>query len=68
MCLCFPFYNEPEEEILTYFGQFYTKANHFKPKEILVPDEFRLELGRRTSRSKGLKATTRAKKGIGSVS
>ena len=34
----FPLYNEPEEEILTFLGQFYAKANHFKPKEILVPD------------------------------
>lgn len=32
----FPIYNEPEEEILTFLGQFYTKANHFKPKEILI--------------------------------
>ncbi|NMD70690.1 excinuclease ABC subunit UvrC [Bacillus sp. DNRA2] len=34
----FPIYDKPEEEILTYLGQFYTKANHFKPKEILVPE------------------------------
>lgn len=34
----FPIYNEPEEEILTFLGQFYTKANHFKPKEILIPN------------------------------
>ncbi|WP_075982503.1 excinuclease ABC subunit UvrC [Bacillus massilinigeriensis] len=34
----FPIYNEPEEEMLTYLGQFYEKANHFKPKEILVPE------------------------------
>ncbi len=40
----FPLYNEPEEEILTYLGQFYTKENHFKPKEILVPDTVSVEL------------------------
>lgn len=34
----FPIYDEPEEEILSFLGQFYTKSNHFKPKEILVPD------------------------------
>jgi excinuclease ABC subunit C len=34
----FPIYNEPEEEILSFMGQFYTKANHFKPKEILIPN------------------------------
>ncbi|EIJ79185.1 excinuclease ABC subunit C [Bacillus methanolicus PB1] len=34
----FPLYKEPEEEILTFMGQFYSKPNHFKPKEILAPD------------------------------
>lgn len=34
----FPIYDEPEEEILTYLGQFYTKPNHFKPKEILLSE------------------------------
>ncbi len=40
----FPIYDEPEEEILTYLGQFYTKANHLKPKEILIQDEIDLSL------------------------
>lgn len=31
-----PLYNDPEEEIVTFIGQFYEK-NHIKPKEILVP-------------------------------
>ncbi|WP_251549468.1 excinuclease ABC subunit UvrC [Neobacillus muris] len=35
----FPAYNEPEEEMLTFLGQFYQKSNHFKPKEILIQDE-----------------------------
>lgn len=34
----FPFYNEAEEEFLTFLGRFYDKANHFKPKEILLPE------------------------------
>lgn len=34
----FPIFDEPEEEILTFLGQFYEKTNHFKPKEILVAD------------------------------
>lgn len=34
----FPLYQEPEDEILTFLGQFYSKSNHFKPREILVPD------------------------------
>jgi excinuclease ABC subunit C len=40
----FPIYDEPEEEILTYLGQFYSKANHFKPKEVLIQDEIDLSL------------------------
>ncbi|MGG0658006.1 excinuclease ABC subunit UvrC [Rummeliibacillus pycnus] len=35
----FPSYGEPEEEFLTFVGQFYEKADHIKPKEILVPQE-----------------------------
>lgn len=34
----FPLYQEPEEEFLTFLGQFYSKNNHFLPKEILLPD------------------------------
>ncbi|MDA7027144.1 excinuclease ABC subunit UvrC [Bacillus sp. CLL-7-23] len=33
----FPLYREAEEEFLTFIGQFYSKNNHFIPKEILVP-------------------------------
>lgn len=40
----FPFYNDPEEEMLTFLGQFYEMANHFKPKEILLPKEIDGEL------------------------
>ncbi len=34
----FPAYDEPEEELLTYLGRFYDMENHFKPKEIVVPE------------------------------
>lgn len=34
----FPIHNEPEEDILTFLGQFYSKNEHFKPKEVLVPE------------------------------
>lgn len=34
----FPFYNEAEEDFLTYLGQFYLENQHFKPKEILIPE------------------------------
>lgn len=35
----FPFYNEPEEDFLTYVGQFYQKSEHIVPKEVLIPDD-----------------------------
>lgn len=34
----FPFYNEAEEDFLTYIGQFYQENEHFTPKEVLIPD------------------------------
>lgn len=34
----FPFYNEPEEDFLTYIGQFYQENEHFIPKEVLIPN------------------------------
>lgn len=34
----FPFYNEAEEDFLTYIGQFYQENEHFIPKEVLIPD------------------------------
>ncbi|EGP5229913.1 excinuclease ABC subunit UvrC [Enterococcus faecium] len=34
----FPFYNEAEEDFLTYIGQFYQENEHFIPKEVLLPD------------------------------
>ncbi|MCC3356501.1 excinuclease ABC subunit UvrC [Bacillus sp. REN16] len=39
----FPFYNEPEEDFLTFLGQFYLKDNHFKPKEVLLPSPIERE-------------------------
>ncbi|MFS0780662.1 excinuclease ABC subunit UvrC [Bacillus sp. 1P06AnD] len=40
----FPIYGEPDEEFLTFLGQFYSKANHIKPKEVLLPDSIDLEM------------------------
>ncbi|MDG3374926.1 UvrB/UvrC motif-containing protein, partial [Vibrio parahaemolyticus] len=34
----FPFYNEPEEDFLTYIGQFYQENEHFIPQEVPIPD------------------------------
>ncbi|BAQ24072.1 excinuclease ABC subunit UvrC [Streptococcus troglodytae] len=33
----FPYYNESEEDFLTYVGQFYQDKRHFIPKEIFIP-------------------------------
>lgn len=35
----FPLYRDPEEEFLTFLGQFYAKPEHIKPKEVLVPHD-----------------------------
>ncbi|WP_050181177.1 excinuclease ABC subunit UvrC [Domibacillus robiginosus] len=40
----FPIYSEPEEEFLTFLGRFYEAPEHFKPKEILLPDAVDAEL------------------------
>ncbi|MFP3357778.1 excinuclease ABC subunit UvrC [Planococcus sp. SIMBA_143] len=34
----FPLYRDPEEEFLTFLGQFYEKPDHIKPNEILLPE------------------------------
>ena len=33
----FPYYNDADEDFLTYIGQFYQEDNHFIPKEIFIP-------------------------------
>ncbi|MEA3320991.1 MAG: excinuclease ABC subunit UvrC [Bacillota bacterium] len=38
----FPIYNEPEEDFLTFLGQFYSKQNHFVPKEVMLPSQIDL--------------------------
>ncbi len=40
----FPFYNDPEEDFLTFIGQFYLQSHHIKPKEILIPNQVEAEL------------------------
>ncbi|WP_022793133.1 excinuclease ABC subunit UvrC [Marinococcus halotolerans] len=34
----FPMYQEPEEDFLTFLGQFYMQEQHMKPSEIFIPD------------------------------
>jgi excinuclease ABC subunit C len=40
----FPLYQDPDEEMLTFLGQFYAKAHHLKPKEIVLPADIDGEL------------------------
>ncbi|GAB2027443.1 excinuclease ABC subunit UvrC [Lactovum odontotermitis] len=35
----FPYYNEPEEDFLTYIGQFYKDQQHLLPGEIFIPKD-----------------------------
>ena len=39
----FPFYNEAEEDFLTFLGQFYLDKNNMKPKEIFIPENINKE-------------------------
>lgn len=60
----FPLYKEPEEEMLTFLGQFYTKENHFKPKEVLVPETISVELAEQLLQVKVLKPQRGQKKDL----
>ncbi|WP_374286232.1 excinuclease ABC subunit UvrC [Lactococcus sp.] len=40
----FPIYDDPEEDFLTYLGQFYQNHNHLLPQEILIPQGIDIEL------------------------
>ena len=35
----FPYYNDPDEDFLTYVGQFYQDKSHLVPNEILIPQD-----------------------------
>ncbi|CBJ22821.1 excinuclease, subunit C [Streptococcus mitis B6] len=35
----FPYYNDPDEDFLTYVGQFYQEKSHLVPNEVLIPQE-----------------------------
>ena len=35
----FPYYNDPDEDFLTYVGQFYQEKSHLVPNEILIPQD-----------------------------
>ena len=35
----FPYYNDPDDDFLTYVGQFYQEKSHLTPNEILIPQD-----------------------------
>lgn len=35
----FPYYNDPDEDFLTYMGQFYQEKTHLVPNEVLIPQD-----------------------------
>ena len=35
----FPYYNDPDEDFLTYMGQFYQEKSHLVPNEVLIPQD-----------------------------
>ncbi|WP_059171586.1 excinuclease ABC subunit UvrC [Bacillus sp. FJAT-27445] len=60
----FPIYGEPEEEMLTFLGQFYSKANHFKPREILIQDSVDCKMAEELLEVKVLQPQRGAKKDL----
>ena len=35
----FPYYNDPDDDFLTYVGQFYQEKSHLVPNEVLIPQD-----------------------------
>lgn len=58
----FPYYNEPEEDFLTYIGQFYRDWHHVIPKEIFIPQEIDEDLVQAVVDSKIIKPKRGEKK------
>lgn len=58
----FPYYNDPDEDFLTYIGQFYQEKSHFKPNEILIPADIDEEAVRAMVDTKVLKPQRGEKK------
>ena len=58
----FPYYNDPDEDFLTYIGQFYQEKSHLKPNEILIPADIDEEAVRAIVDTKVLKPQRGEKK------
>ena len=57
-----PYYNDAEDDFLTYIGQFYQEAEHMVPKEILVPSGIDVEAVEAVTQTKVLKPSRGEKK------
>ncbi|WP_427196125.1 excinuclease ABC subunit UvrC [Streptococcus sanguinis] len=58
----FPYYNDPDEDFLTYIGQFYQEKSHLKPNQILIPADIDEEAVRAMVDTKVLKPQRGEKK------
>ena len=58
----FPYYNDPDEDFLTYVGQFYQEKSHLIPNEILIPQDIDEEAVKALVDTKGLKPQRGEKK------
>ncbi len=58
----FPYYNDAEDDFLTYIGQFYQEAEYMVPKEILVPSGIDVEAVEAVTQTKVLKPSRGEKK------
>ncbi|QIM46988.1 excinuclease ABC subunit UvrC [Streptococcus ruminicola] len=58
----FPYYNDPEEDFLTYVGQFYRDSKHFIPKEIFIPQDIDEDLVKAVVNTKVVKPQRGEKK------
>ena len=58
----FPYYNDSDEDFLTYIGQFYQEKSHLVPNEILIPSDINEEAVRALVDTKILKPQRGEKK------
>ena len=58
----FPYYNDPDEDFLTYVGQFYQEKSHLIPNEILIPQDIDEEAVKALVDTKVLKSQRGEKK------
>lgn len=58
----FPYFNDPDEDFLTYVGQFYQEKSHLVPNEVLIPQDIDQEAVKALVDSKILKPQRGEKK------